>query len=95
MAGVNEPAHYFFPPASAYPLNRCLFQIKSDTAFRTRFVADADAAMDELGVDPSQRAALRAFARDPLIAFGAHPYLVFMADLRLKMDKAPGTFEHF
>jgi hypothetical protein len=95
MAGVNEPAHYFFPPASAYPLNRCLFQIKSDTGFRTRFLADADAAMDELGVDPSQRPALRAFARDPLIAFGAHPYLVFMADLRLKMDKAPGTFEHF
>jgi hypothetical protein len=95
MAGLNEPAHYFFPPASAYPLNHCLFRIKSDTAYRTRFLANADAAMDELGVDPSQRAALRAFERDPLIALGAHPYLVFMADLRLKMERAPASFEHF
>ena len=95
MAGLNEPAHYFFPPASAYPLNRCLFLLKSDNAYRARFVADADAAMDELGIDPAHRAALRTFARDPLIALGAHPYLVFMADLRLKMERAPASFEHF
>lgn len=92
---MSDAAHYFFPPASAYPLNRCLFQIKSDSDYRARFLANADAAMDELGVEPSQRAALRKFERDPLIALGAHPYLVFMADLRLKMDKAPATFEHF
>jgi hypothetical protein len=93
-AGAAE-AHYFFPPASAYPLNRCLFMLKSDNAYRERFVANREAAMDEVGIDAAQRAALRAFARDPLIALGAHPYLVFMADLRLKMDKAPGSFEHF
>ena len=92
---MSEPAHYFFPPASAYPLNRCLFRIKSDTAYRRRFVENPDAAMDELGVEASHRAALRAFQRDPLIALGAHPYLVFMADLRLKMEGAPASFEHF
>ena len=92
---MSEPAHYFFPPARAYPLNRCLFLLKSDNAYRERYVANADAAMDELGVEPAHRAALRTFDRDPLIALGAHPYLVFMADLRLKMDKAPGAFEHF
>jgi len=87
--------HYFFPPASAYPLNRCLFLLKSDPAFRARYLADQDAAMEELGLDRAARAALRAGERDRLIALGAHPYLVFMADLRLNMDRKPAAFEHF
>ena len=87
--------HYFFPPASAYPLNRCLFQLKSDADYRARFLTDPEAAMDELSLDPEARAALRAFARDPLIVLGAHPYLVFMADLRLSMERKPAAFEHF
>ena len=32
--------HYVFPPARAYPLNRCLFLLKSDDAFRPRYLAD-------------------------------------------------------
>jgi hypothetical protein len=87
--------HYFFPPASAYPLNRCLFRLKSDADYRARFLADPEAAMAEHGLDASARAALSAFERDPLIALGAHPYLVFMADLRLKMERKPAAFEHF
>jgi hypothetical protein len=87
--------HYFFPPAAAYPLNHCLFRLKSDAGFRARFVKDAEAAMAEHGLDEAARAALRAFERDPLIALGAHPYLVFMANLRLKMEKSPAAFEHF
>jgi hypothetical protein len=87
--------HYFFPPARAYPLNRCLFLIKSDPAFRARYVADPETAMAELDLDGATRAALRAMARDPLIALGAHPYLVFMAALRLNMERTPAAFEHF
>jgi hypothetical protein len=87
--------HYFFPPARAYPLNRCLFQLKSDAGFCARYVADREAAMEELGLDADARAALRAFERDRLIALGAHPYLVFMAGLRLKMESAPSAFEYF
>lgn len=88
-------AHYFFPPARAYPLNRCLFLLKSDPAFRTRFLADREAAMDELALEAPARQSLRAFERDGLIALGAHPYLVFMASLRVSMDQKPGAFEHF
>ena len=33
---MDQP-HYRFPPASAYRLNRCLFALKSDDEFRTRF----------------------------------------------------------
>jgi len=90
---VNE--HYFFPPASAYPLNRCLFRLKSDPAFVARYGKDREAAMDELGLDPDARAALRAFERDRLVALGAHPYLVFMAGLRLRMESEPTSFEYF
>jgi hypothetical protein len=88
-------AHYFFPPASAYPLNRALFRLKSEPAYRARFVADPEQAMTEVGLADDSRAALRAFDRDRLVGLGAHPYLVFMADLRLKMERAPAAFERF
>jgi Aromatic-ring-opening dioxygenase LigAB, LigA subunit len=88
-------AHYFFPPAEAYALNRCLFRLKSEPAYRRRFVADRDAAMSDAALGPDARAALSAFDRDRLVALGAHPYLVFMADLRLKMERAPAAFEKF
>jgi hypothetical protein len=87
--------HYFFPPASAYPLNRFLLALKSDTAARDRYVADPEAAMDEAGLDAATRAALTAADRERLIALGAHPYLVFMAQVRLSMAREPGTFEYF
>ena len=87
--------HYFFPPARAYPLNDCLFRLKSDAAFRARYLADARAAMDEAGVPDDARAALRDFDRDGLVALGAHPYLVFMAELRVRMERTPAAFEEF
>src|SRR2546425_10603440 len=88
-------AHYRFPPASAYRLNRCLFALKSDDAFRSRFRADARAAMREMELDDADAAALLRGERDALVARGAHPYLVFMADLRLRMEREAGTFEYF
>jgi uncharacterized protein (UPF0297 family) len=87
--------HYFFPPASAYPLNQCLFRLKSDPAFVARYTRDRESAMDELKLDADAREALRAFERDRLVALGAHPYLVFMAGLRLKMESQSSSFEYF
>jgi hypothetical protein len=87
--------HYFFPPARAYPLNRCLYRLKSDAAFRARFESDRDAAIGEAGLGDDAAAVLRAFDRDRLIGLGAHPYLVFMADLRLRMERSPAAFEYF
>ena len=51
--------------------------------------------MDEAGLDAPARGALARFDRDRLVALGAHPYLVFMAQLRLAMAREPGTFEEF
>jgi len=90
-----EPLHYRFPPASAYRLNRCLFALKSDDDFRARFLQDARAAMRELGLGDDDAAAVLRGDRDTLLARGAHPYLVFMADLRLRMAREPVTFEYF
>jgi hypothetical protein len=92
---TDGDAHYFFPPASAYGLNRCLFGLKSDDAFRARYVADPEATMAELELGPEDRAALRAFDRDDMVSRGAHPYLVFMAGLRLRMEREPANFERF
>ena len=87
--------HYFFPPARAYALNRFLYRLKSDGTLRERFLGDAEAAMEGLGLDEDMRAALVSLERDGLVALGAHPYLVFMARLRLDMTRTPSTFEHF
>jgi hypothetical protein len=87
--------HYRFPPASAYRLNRCLFALKSDDAFRARFRKDAGAAMREMALPDAEAAALLRGDRDALVARGAHPYLVFMADLRLRMEREAETVEYF
>ena len=89
-----EP-HYFFPPARGYRLNKCLFRLKSDDAFREHFLNDPTRAMIEIGLDAEARAAVSAWDRDRLVALGAHPYLVFMAGLRLKMEREPAAFEYF
>ena len=89
-----EP-HYFFPPASAYPLNRFLFALKSDDAVRARYVSEPEATMREAGLDAEAMTALRDLDRDRLVACGAHPYLVFMAGLRLRMTREPASFERF
>jgi hypothetical protein len=88
-------SHYFFPPAAAYPLNRFLYALKSDTAVRERYVADPEATMREHGLDATARAALAEGNRDRLVSLGAHPYLVFMAQVRLSMARDPGNFEYF
>jgi len=92
---VSDEPHYTFPPAAAYRLNRCLHAIKSDSAYCARFLADPAAAMDEQGLGAEDRAALVPIDRDVLVGRGAHPYLVFMAELRLRMAREPGTLEHF
>jgi Aromatic-ring-opening dioxygenase LigAB, LigA subunit len=92
---MSEAAHYRFPPSAAYRLNRCLYALKSDRAFIDRFLADPVAATAEMGLDEGERADLRRMDRDALVARGAHPYLVFMAGLRLKMAAEPSTLEYF
>ena len=89
-----EP-HYFFPPARAYALNRVLFALKSDDAARARYVENPEAALREAGLDAEATAALRDLDRDRLVACGAHPYLVFMAALRLRMAGESASFERF
>ncbi|MBI4608576.1 MAG: hypothetical protein HY726_06195 [Candidatus Rokubacteria bacterium] len=87
--------HYAFPPARAYRLNKCLFALKSDDGFRDRFREDPEGGMAELGLSDDERAALAVQDRDRLIALGAHPYLVFMAQFRLRIEADPSGFEYF
>ena len=87
--------HYRFPPASAYRLNRCLFALKSDPDFLTRYLADPKAAAAEMELSEDESRDLLAADRDAMVARGAHPYLVFMASLRVRMEREPGQFEYF
>ena len=92
---MSAETHYAFPPASAYRINRCLHAIKSDPDYCARFLADPAAAMADIGLDDDERLILNPIDRDALVGRGAHPYLVFMADLRLRMAREPGSLEHF
>lgn len=94
LTAVGE-THYRFPPATAYALNRCLYRLKSDDAFRARFLADPDAAMKEAGLDERERAALAAWDRQALAGLGAHAYLVFMGELRVRMAGGGAKLEYF
>ena len=87
--------HYRFPPASAYRLNRCLFALKSDREFLARYLADPKAAAAEMSLGEDEARDLIAGDRDALVARGAHPYLVFMASLRVRMEREPAQFEYF
>ena len=87
--------HYGFPPASAYRLNQALFRIKSDDAFRARYAADPAAVAAEFGLAAEAQAALLALDRDRLVGLGAHPYLVFMAGIRLRIEGEATEFEYF
>ena len=91
---MNE-LHYRFPPASAYRLNRCLFALKSDREFLARYLADPKAAAAEMELGEDETRDLLAGDRNALVARGAHPYLVFMASLRLRMEHEPAQFEYF
>ncbi len=92
---MSGALHYSFPPARAYPLNRCLYAIKSDAAFCSRFLADPRGAGAEMEVSETEHAALSPLDRDALVRLGGHPYLVFMAELRLRMARDPGALEYF
>ena len=58
--------------------------LTAKNTFRMPFMLEADDAAAILRGD-----------RDSLLARGAHPYLVFMADLRLRMERDPVAFEFF
>ena len=92
---MNYQPHYPYSPASAYALNRCLYLLKSDPAFLARYVAGPEAALDDLGLGAEERAAVLSGERERIIAAGGHPYLVFMAEFRLKGARGQTTYEYF
>ena len=95
VTAASHDLHYRFPPASAYRLNRCLFALKSDPAFLARYLADANTAVAEMELTGEETRDLLAHDRDALVARGAHPYLVFMAALRVRMEREATQFEFF
>jgi hypothetical protein len=87
--------HYRFPPAQAFQLNKCLFALKSNAAFRQRYAANAERALQEFQLTPEECAAVQLGDQDHLVTLGADPYLAFMASVRLDMDHSEqGSIAH-
>jgi 2,3-dihydroxyphenylpropionate 1,2-dioxygenase len=83
-------AFYKHPPASAYHLNRLLFEVRHDAALRQRIIDNVDRVAEEYGLDPAQRKAARALVdvkgatvvsdyAKPLVDAGAHPLQALMS----------------
>lgn len=67
------------PSTQAYPLNQCLFALKSNADFRKRYAADAAQALQEFPLTLEERAAVQQGDQERLLALGAHPYLALLA----------------
>jgi 2,3-dihydroxyphenylpropionate 1,2-dioxygenase len=81
---------YKHPPASAYKLNKMLFEVRHDSALRRRLLDDLDAVAAEWGLSAEEKEATRAIATvgqaqkisdnaAALIAAGAHPLQALMS----------------
>jgi 2,3-dihydroxyphenylpropionate 1,2-dioxygenase len=81
---------YRHPPASAYKLNKMLFEVRHDSALRRRLLDDLDTVAAEWGLSAEEKEATRAIATvgqaqkisdnaAALIAAGAHPLQALMS----------------
>jgi AmmeMemoRadiSam system protein B len=81
---------YKHPPASAYKLNKMLFEVRHDAALRRRLLDDLDTVAAEWGLSAEEKEATRAIATvgqaqkisdnaAALIAAGAHPLQALMS----------------
>ena len=81
---------YKHPPASAYKLNKMLFEVRHDSALRRRLLDDLDTVAAEWGLSAEEKEATRAIASvglakkisdnaAALIAAGAHPLQALMS----------------
>jgi hypothetical protein len=98
-AAVESPPKYQFknqgfefykhPPASAYKLNKMLFEVRTDSNMRLRLLNDLDGVVAEWGLSDQEKEATRAIATvgqakkisdnaAVLIAAGAHPLQALM-----------------
>ena len=81
---------YKHPPAEAYPLNKLLFEMRTDAGLRQRIIDNSEPVAREYQLDATQTKALRALidVKDakvvsdyvkPLSDAGAHPLQALMA----------------
>ncbi|MBI4471711.1 MAG: hypothetical protein HY646_03520, partial [Acidobacteria bacterium] len=81
---------YRHPPASAYRLNKLLFEIRHDTGLRQRLLYDLDLVSRQFELTPEEKEAARVIPRagsvervsdlvEPLVKAGAHPLHALMS----------------
>jgi 2,3-dihydroxyphenylpropionate 1,2-dioxygenase len=81
---------YKHPPASAYKLNRLLFEVRHDADLRQRLLTDLDGVAAQWGLSVAEKEGARAIASvgdakkisdnaEPLVKAGAHPLQALMS----------------
>ncbi|GLY70356.1 hypothetical protein [Amycolatopsis taiwanensis] len=71
-----------------YALQKLLWDVRKDPALAERFRAEADAVLDEYGIEGAERAAMRSLDFKTLYERGANPYLLYFCALQIGVDRA-------
>ncbi len=78
---------YKYPEAEVFPLNKALYELRSNEELRMRFVRDMDGVIKQFGLTDAQERALKELTTDAVVAEGAHGILAITSMLALQHAK--------
>jgi hypothetical protein len=71
-----------------YALHKLLWDIRRDGALKARYLEDADAVLDEYGIEGEWRHYMKTLDFKALNERGINPYLLYFCAIQLQVDRA-------
>ncbi|MFI7643937.1 hypothetical protein [Nonomuraea sp. NPDC049400] len=71
-----------------YKLHKLLWDIRRDAPTKERYLADADAVLDDYGIDGDFRGFMRDLDFKSMYERGINPYLLYFCAIQLEVDRA-------
>lgn len=90
---MTQRLHYDYIKPGALPLNRLLFKMRADSAFRQRYVNDPAGVLASWDLTEDQRQAVLAQDMEKMVALGAHPMLAILVRIFTDVDQRPDKYE--
>ncbi len=71
-----------------YGLHKLLWDIRRERGVKERYLNDADAVMDEYGIDGAWRDWMKDLDFKSMYEHGINPYLLYFCAIQLEVDRA-------
>lgn len=71
-----------------YALHKLLWDIRRDGDLKARYLEDADAVLDEYGIEGEWRQDMKTLDFKALYEKGINPYLLYFCAIQLQVDRA-------